>query len=229
TMSDCTLLDRCRIHTIEKYDYEPFTDHIATRDGWMFGVPLKGYKTYGYLYSQAFTDTRAAEEEMMSMLGAGQLEARGYDEHYTFRCYYANQLISGRVCKNGNKALFFEPLLANSMFLYIFANRLIFDYIVNGQDPSRCNTQFVKAIEEMEDVISYYYQGGTNQESEFWKAAPERAKARLEKRKVFSDYLGKLRQLKVNGLLHSGPPYAFSPHTWQIVDSQLGYGNLEIA
>ena len=70
TMSDCTLMDRCRIHTVKDYDYEPFTDHIATRDGWMFGVPLKGYKTYGYLYSHAFTDTGAAEEEMMRLLGA---------------------------------------------------------------------------------------------------------------------------------------------------------------
>ena len=50
-MSDCTLMDSCLVHMIKEYEYEPFTDHIATRDGWMFGVPLKGYKTYGYLYS----------------------------------------------------------------------------------------------------------------------------------------------------------------------------------
>ena len=229
TMSDCTLMDRCRIHSVEKYDYEPFTDHIATRDGWMFGVPLKNYKTYGYIYSQAFTDTRAAEEEMMRMLGAAELDARGYDAHYSFRCYYANQLISGRVCKNGNKALFFEPLLANSMFIYLFAARLIYDHIIGGQDATRCNGQFVKAVQEMEDVISYYYQGGSNHQSEFWRAAAERAKARLAKRTVFAEYLKKLGQLKQHGILHSGPPYAFSPHTWQIVDSQLGYGSFDSA
>jgi hypothetical protein len=229
TMSDCTLLDRCRIHTIEKYEYEPFTDHIATRDGWMFGVPLKGYKTYGYLYSHALTATEAAETEMLRMLGAERLESGGYDAHYAFRCYYANQLISGRVSKNGNKALFFEPLLANSMFLYIYACRLIFDHIVNGQDASRCNALFTRAVAEMEDVISYYYRGGSTHQSEFWRAAPEHAKARLAKRPQLFEYFDKLKALNARGILFSGPAYAFSPHTWQIVDAALGYGSFDAA
>jgi hypothetical protein len=33
--------------------------------------------------------------------------------------------------------------------------------------------------------------------------------------------------LKQKGTLHSGPPYTFSPHTWQVVDSQMGYGYIE--
>ena len=229
TMSDCTLVDRCRIHTVRNYAYEPFTDHIATRDGWMFGVPLKGYKTYGYLYNQGFTDTDAAENEMMKVLDAQGLDAGGYDAHYAFRCYYANQLISGRVCKNGNRALFFEPLLANSMFLYVYAARLIYDHVVGGQEAARCNGLFIKAVQEMEDVISYYYQGGSNFQSEFWRVAPEKASARLQRRTQLSDYLGKLRDLKARGIMHSGPSYAFSPHTWRVVDAQMGYGSFEIA
>jgi hypothetical protein len=227
TMSDCTLLDRCRVHVVEKYDYEPFTDHVATRDGWMFGVPLKDYKCFGYLYSSAFTDAPSAEAEMMRLLGVPALESKAYDKHYAFRCYYANELVSGRVCKNGNKALFFEPLLANSMFLYIFALRLIYDYVVGGQDAGRCNTRFVKSVQEMEDVISYYYQGGSNHETEFWKAASTGARARLAKRAEFSQYLEKLRELKQRGSLHAGPSYAFSPHTWQLVDAALGYQSLD--
>ena len=38
TMSDCTLMDRCRIHVVKDSDYPPVTDHIATRDGGMFGT-----------------------------------------------------------------------------------------------------------------------------------------------------------------------------------------------
>ena len=227
TMSDCTLVDRCRVHTVQGYNYEPFTDHIATRDGWMFGVPLKGYKTYGYLYNHACTDTRAAEEEMMSLLGTQSLEAGDYDEHYAFRCYYANELISGRVCKNGNRALFFEPILANSVFLYIYAARLIYDHVVSGQDASRCNDLFTKAVQQMEDVISYYYKGGSNFRSEFWRASADRASARLEKRTEFSDYLRSLKDLKQKGIMHAGPAYAFSPHTWQVVDSHMGYHSFE--
>jgi hypothetical protein len=229
TMSDCTLVDRCRIHRVDKYDYEPFTDHIATRDGWMFGVPLKDYKTYGYLYSSVHTDTPAAEDEMMRLLGAPRLEAGNYDAHYSFRCYYANELISGRICKNGNKALFFEPLLANSMFIYIYASQLIYDHVVSGQDAGRCNAKFTKRVQEMEDVISYYYQGGSTFESEFWKAAADQAGARLERRSEFSDFMHTLADFKKRGTLHSGPSYAFSPHTWQVVESQMGYGYLDTA
>ncbi len=229
TLSDCTLVDRCRIHTARHYDYEPLTDHIATRHGWMFGVPLKGFKTYGYLYNHAFTDTREAEADMMTLLGATELDAGGYDEHFAFRCYYANQLISGHVCKNGNRALFFEPLLANSMHLYVYAARLIYDHVTGGQDANQCNSLFVKSVQEMEDVISYYYRGGSTFSSHFWTQAAEKANARLDKRSEFFDYLGKLRELKQRGIMHRAPPYAFSPHTWQVVDAQLGYHSFDPA
>lgn len=227
TMSDCTLVDRCRIHVVKDYDFEPFTDHIATPDGWMFGVPLKPYKTYGYLYNHAITDDATAEAGMRKALGARSLDAGTYDSQFAFRCYYANELISGRVCKNGNKALFFEPLIANSMVLYVFAARLIYDYIAGGQEASRCNSSFVKAVQEMEDVISYYYQGGSTFETAFWKASADRARTRLQRRTIFHEYLTKLGTLKKQGIVHAAPPYAFSPQTWQVVDKALGYGSFD--
>ena len=193
----------------------------------MFGVPLKGYKTYGYLYNHELTSSQAAEEEMARLLGAQQLDAGGYDAQYAFRCYYANELISGRVCKNGNRALFFEPLLANSVFLYIYAARLIYDHVAGGQDASRCNTAFIASVQQMEDVISYYYRGGSTFDSPFWTAAAARANARLERRPTFFEYLGKLRDMRARGIMHSAPAYAFSPHTWQVVDAQMGYHSFE--
>ena len=160
---------------------------------------------------------------MKRLLGAKNLEAGAYNARYDFRCYYANELVSGRICKNGNRALFFEPLLANSMFLYIYAARLIYDYVAGGQTAAHCNGLFVKAVQEMEDVISYYYKGGSNFETEIWRAAADRASARLERRTQFSEYLSKVRELKSHGLMQAAPGYAFSPHTWQIVDEQMGY------
>jgi hypothetical protein len=227
TLSDCTLIDRCRIHTVTDYNYEPFTDHIATRDGWMFGVPLNGYKTYGYLYNHELTDDRAADEEMMRLLGTKRLESGSYDPQYAFRCYYANEFISGRVCKNGNKALFFEPLLANSMFVYVYAARLIYDYVAGGQDASRCNGMFNKSVQELEDVISYYYRGGSTFDTAFWQTSAQRAQARLERRPQLAEYFAKLKELKQRGIMHGAPPYAFSPSTWQIVDKNMGYHSFE--
>ena len=87
--------------------------------------------------------------------------------------------------------------------------------------------RFVKAVQEMEDVISYYYQGGSTFETEFWKKSAERAKARLETRPAFADYMRSLKHLKDQGILFNAPAYSFSPQTWRIVDSQMGYGYIE--
>jgi hypothetical protein len=36
-----------------------------------------------------------------------------------------------------------------------------------------------------------------------------------------------LGDFKNRGVPFSGPSYAFSPHTWQVVDAQMGYGYLD--
>ena len=81
----------------------------------------------------------------------------------------------------------------------------------------------------MEDVISYYYRGGSTFDSEIWRAAAASAGERLARRTQFSEYLAKLTELKRRGVMHGAPPYAFSPHTWQIVDEQMGYHSFDSA
>ncbi|MBX2860061.1 MAG: tryptophan 7-halogenase [Vampirovibrio sp.] len=220
TMSDCTPVNRCQIHNVTDFQYEPYTDHIATKHGWMFGVPLKSRKTYGYMYNDSITSKEEVGEDMKQILGVDSLE----DKEFVFKCYYTNNLVEGRVCKNGNKALFFEPLVANSIFVYIYAARLFYDYMMAGVCAEKTNAAFVKAVQEMEDVISYYYQGGSNHDSKFWKEATKKTKKRLDKRKEFKDMMAAYKTLKSKGVLHTAPAYGFSPITWEIVDEQMGYG-----
>jgi hypothetical protein len=63
--------------------------------------------------------------------------------------------------------------------------------------------------------------------SPFWDAAAASATTRLQRRTEFRDYLTKLAGLKQQGVMYGGPPYAFSPHTWQIVDAQMGYRSFD--
>mgnify|MGYP000394363711 CR=1 FL=1 len=42
---------------------------------------------------------------------------------YHFKSYYAKQFLNGRIIKNGNAAIFFEPMSAFSLFLYDKINR----------------------------------------------------------------------------------------------------------
>lgn len=219
-LSDCSPVNRCQIHSITDYAYEPFTDHLAHENGWMFGVPLKTRKTFGYLYNDQITPKEEAVQDMMRILGVDKIE----DREYVFKCYYARHIAEGRICKNGNKALFFEPLIANSIFIYIYTARLIWDYVNMETDAATTDAKFIKAVQEMEDAISYYYQGGSTHSSKFWDYATTHTQARLAKRQEFKDIMSTYRNLKDRGILQTAPVYALKPLTWEIVDEQMGYG-----
>lgn len=229
-ISDCSPVNHCLIHSLQAGDftYEPFTDHIAHEHGWMFGVPLQSRKTYGYMFNNTITDKETARADMLRILGASEQDAetgRGSGTaEYIFKCYFANHMIEGRIGKNGNKALFFEPLIANSIFIYIYAARLFYDFITGVTNAENINRAFIKAVNEMEDVITYYYQGGSKFDSPFWRYAVPTAKKRLEGRMDFKNLMQLYRNLKDQGVLHHGPTYAFQPLTWEIVDEALGYG-----
>lgn len=218
-ISDCSPVNRCLIHSITDFEYEPFTDHIAHANGWMFGVPLQSRKTFGYLYTDRITPKEEAIEDMKQLLGVDKLD----DKEYVFKSYYTNDLVEGRICKNGNKALFFEPLVANSIFIYMNANRYIYDYMLGQTSALEANAKFTKNVQEMEDVISYYYQGGSLYESKFWDHATSQSKHRLDHRMEFKDIMDTYNRLKNQGLLHTAPIYGLKPLTWEIIDEQLGY------
>ena len=220
TISDCTPVNRCQIHSVTDFEYEPFTDHIAHANGWMFGVPLMSRKTYGYMYNDTITTKEEAIEDMKRILKVDDIE----DKEFKFKCYYTQNLVEGRICKNGNKALFFEPLVANSIFVYLFAARAFYDYMMVGVCADKTNESFVAEVKKMEDVVSYYYQGGSTYESKFWDYAAKHTKARIEKRTEFNEMMGVYKALKDRGILHTAPAYGFSPITWEIVDEQMGYG-----
>lgn len=233
--SDCTPVNRALISSQfpGQYKFEPYTDHYACKHGWMFGVPLQSRKTFGYMYNDQITSPEEVAADMRQMLGQEKLDAstgRGISTaEYIFRCYYSKEFIDGRVAKNGNKALFFEPLIANSIFLYIYTARLTYDYIIGAAHRESVNSMFIKAVQEMEDVISYYYQGGSKYDTPFWRHAVPFAKARLEKRDEFRNLMQHYGYLKSRGVLNHGPTYAFVPLTWEIVDEALGYGYIDPA
>ena len=217
--SDCTPVNRCIIHNMMDFDLEYETDHIATKNGWMFGVPLKSRKTYGYLFNDNYTSVEEATADMKEILGVDEVDGK----EYVFNCYYTKNMIEGRICKCGNKALFFEPLVANSIFLYILGIRMFFDHIADGTPAQELNENYALAIQEMEDTISYYYKGGSIFESDFWTYATKMTADRLAKRENFKNLWQEYSHLKSQGALHYGPSYAFAPLTWEIIDEKLGY------
>ena len=225
-ISDCSPVNHGLVHSITDFEYEPFTDQIAMKHGWMFGVPLQSRKTFGYLYNDTMTSKETVQQEMKDFFKTDRLD----DIEYKFQSYYTPHLVEGRICKNGNKASFFEPLVANSIHLYLYAAHLFMNYINEndtGEDLiNATNKVFVKQVKAMANIISYYYQGGSVHQSDFWDYAEGHTKNRLTQQEDFKEIMAEYKSLKNRGILTTGPNYGYTPLTWQTVESHMNYGYL---
>jgi hypothetical protein len=143
------------------------TGHIATKDGWMFTIPLTTRKSYGYLFNDKITSVKDAKKNFKKELNI--LNKNFELKEFIFKSYYSNFLIENRVIKNGNSAVFFEPMFANSLWLYDYINRLSFDRIIHNEEISVTNNKFIKTAKEVEDMICYMYHGGSLYNTNFWK------------------------------------------------------------
>lgn len=143
------------------------TGHTATIDGWMFEIPLTTRKSYGYLFNDKITSVDIAKKNLKKELNI--LDDNFKTREFIFKSYYTNKLIDNRIIKNGNNAVFFEPMFANSLWLYDFINRCIYDYIIDGVEDSKLNCCFIEKTKEVEEMIYFTYHGGSNYNSKFWK------------------------------------------------------------
>ncbi len=216
TLSDCSPVTRCLVHNVKDFVEEPFTDHVATDHGWMFGIPLTTRKSYGYLFNEKITDKEVAIKDFMNVIGEPEDGWEGIE--FKFRSYYVNRMINGRIMRNGNRALFFEPIVANSIFLYIYAARLFYDHITGVTSRDDCNDAFLRSVREMEDTISYYYSSGADRDTKFWNDAKDRCAKRLTRRPEFKEAMNHYRDLKEKGILYHAGSYAFAPQTWELID-----------
>lgn len=220
-MSTCSLLNHCLVHSFEEFDPIEYTEHIATKNGWMFGIPLTNRKTYGYLFNDKITTMDDAKQDMAQTLKVttDQLNLR----EYKFQPYYAKKLVEGRVTKNGNKALFFEPISATSINQYNLTCDILFYYITEQVTEEMANEKFTLESNTAEDIINYYYHGGTNFDSEFWQAAVANAKHNLKDNKRFQDVIDHNFRAHQLGMPYNGIGHLFSQFNLVVLDEAFGY------
>jgi hypothetical protein len=183
----CTELhvNHALIHNIDgKYDWY-HTKHIATPDGWMFGIPLQSRKSYGYLYNDTITTKDDAKTNFSVQIGVPIEELDNIE--YKFQAYWAKQILNGRIIKNGNNAIFFEPVLANSLTNYYFINQLFLRYITKKISAETLQIEFNAFAQETEDLIHYIYHGGSTYDTLFWQIAKEVSKNKLKTSKKFKE------------------------------------------
>lgn len=220
-ISSCSLLNRCLVHSFEKFDPIQYTEHIATKNGWMFGIPLTSRKTYGYLFNDTITSLDDAKSDMAEHLkiSVNELSLK----EYKFQPYYAKKLVDKRITKNGNRALFYEPISATSINQYHSTCQIIFNYITGQMNEADANATFVYESNTTEDIINYYYHGGTNYDSEFWLQASENAKDNLTDNSRFKFILEYNQRATELGLPYNGKGHLFSQYNLVLIDEAFGY------
>lgn len=208
------------IHNIEKTGADwKYTNHIATKDGWMFSLPLQTRESYGYMFNRFITDVDTARKNFSEQIGVPVDKLQNIE--YSFKSYYTNKIVDRRIIKNGNAAVFFEPMFANSLSLYDSINRIIYDYIQDK--PGDYNNIFVSIAKQVEEMICYFYHGGSVYDTEFWQYAKIYSNERLKT----SEHLNRVRDIYLeNSRLQrytDKDRWIFSEKNLRDIDRNFGY------
>jgi hypothetical protein len=201
-----------------------YTVHKATKDGWMFEVPLSTRHSYGYLYNKNITNDDDARINFSKEIGVGinELENIKYD----FKSFYTEKLIDNRIIKNGNRSVFFEPMFANSLWLYDQVNRISWDYIHGKIDQPLANYHFVDCCTMVHDMIHFHYQGGSLYDTDFWNQTAIISRKKVKNSALINEIAEILRMQadKKQYQEDLGPNWIYSAKSLMLLDKNLGYG-----
>jgi tryptophan halogenase len=226
------LLNHCLVHNVKCTEDSlsaRTTGHIATIDGWMFEVPLKTRTSYGYLFNTNITKVEDAHNNFKKILGIE--EGEDLDPvQFSFTPYYRNTIVENRLIYNGNSAAFFEPMFANSIWMYNEINKETLDYIMGYTSETTANKNIRNKILSVKNCIAIHYvNGSTEYTSEFWKSAETVAIRQLaeEDGQLLLHTIKKaLKHLKTNKSFATCPgTEVFNPHAWRILLHNLGEQN----
>lgn len=225
TKSSCTILNRCLVHSFLEFDPIQYTEHFATPNGWMFGIPLTSRKTYGYLFNDEITTVEDAQQNMAEILKINvddMITSNEYRE-YRFTSYYTSKFVNKRLLKNGNRALFFEPISATSINQYISTTEIMIKFLLQGISEIEANMEFIRESQVTEDILNFYYHGGCIYDTPFWRAAKENSLKQLDGNFRFNYMLDLNQRAMELGLPYNGQAHLFSNYSLVIMDEAFGY------
>jgi hypothetical protein len=130
-------------------------NHRATLDGWMFQVPLTTRISHGYLFNDTITSVEQAKINFSKEINVpvDQLD----NIEYKFKPFWAKTVFENRVIKNGNAAVFFEPMFANSLANYDDINKNFHQFLTGKCTESEVNIRFLRRYCQVRDIICYIY------------------------------------------------------------------------
>jgi tryptophan halogenase len=224
-ISDCSPVNKCFVYSVAPHvnDQFPCTEHIATKHGWTFGIPLTTRHTYGYLFN---SDITSDDDAIADINDIHSLElSKNNLVEYNFKSYYTKTLLDGRILNNGNRALFFEPLSASSIWCYVEIVELFANHLENPKkcDISVVNNSFNSMAKSLEDMLSFLYHGGSLFNTPFWDHAVSKAITRLNNSKHFSNTIAEYNRMAEQGTPLTGNSWFFTPRNLRIIDKKMNY------
>jgi len=214
-------LNKALVHPIDKPGDWNFTYHYAHKNGWMFGIPLTSRQGWGYLFNDKITTDDEAVEDLQKILKKN-INTNELNE-FKFKPYRAKKLLNKRIIKNGNRAIFYEPLEALSGVVYDSINRWFFDYINYKDTEFEVNNKFSILSEAYENFIAYIYHGGSIYNSKFWKETKEMTSEQLSNSAIWDFNKKFLQSQNELSLQYNLVSFPFVPYVWNILDKNLGY------
>jgi len=213
-------LNKALVHPIEKPGTWNFTYHHAHKNGWMFGIPLTSRQGWGYLFNDEITSDGDAIEDLQKILNK-KINENELNE-FKFIPYRTKKLLHNRVLKNGNRAIFYEPLEALSGVMYDDINRLFTDYMIHKKSESQVNHEFNIMSQGYENFIAFVYHGGSIHKSKFWDEAKTMTTKHLNNNDVWR-YTKKYIKLNKESFNYNYNIFPFIPYVWNLLDKNLEY------
>ena len=150
----------------EKEDDLHWTDCVATPDGWCFRIPNVDSVSLGYLFNKNITTVEQARENFRDMFGVDSTD------NLNFSNYISNEfIIDDRVCLNGNKLMFLEPLEANSNPAYVQATNRYLSYMLGKISKKQVYNEISSYALKTQNFLLWLYQAGSKYDTPFWDYA----------------------------------------------------------
>jgi hypothetical protein len=216
-------VNHCLVHNKLESINPLYTGHRATQDGWMFEVALSNRNSLGYLFNNTVT---APEQAKINFAKEINVDIDRLDNiEYQFKSYFTTKLMNGRIIKNGNRAAFFEPMFANSLFIYDLINRMFWDYINGNRSQDDINADFIYHAQGIDDMLNFHYQGGSIYDTPFWKRIVPLAKEKVKDSENFKRVRHSLRDQHINKYYINDmlPQWAFNSKALIDISNNLGY------
>tara|TARA_R100001163_G_scaffold2784_1_gene4275 strand:- start:3953 stop:5101 length:1149 start_codon:yes stop_codon:yes gene_type:complete len=213
-------LNKCLVHPIDKPGDWNFTYHQAHANGWMFGIPLTTRQGWGYLFNDKITSDDEAVKDLEKTLNK-KIDKKELNE-FKFKPFRAKQILNNRIIKNGNRAVFYEPLEALSGVMYDNINRSFVDYIRRVKSHEEVNLELNIMTQSYENFICFVYHGGSIFDSKFWTHTKKITKEHLNNNVLWNETIDHIKDNK-DSLEYDFKSFPFCPYFWNLLDKNLGY------